>query len=200
MLPSLDRPQWAASKVNMTKKTEAPYFEPMWTPFMGAITCWLHHNSPPLRTRRGSLENTENVITNSEVCSHNKDEQLPFPSAKWSRLNWSSPFFQGSDDAEHPRLISGIVPENQGDSLSPVGSFPTCFTTRIRHWVGHRFVPVFLEVFTEKPKRFGLTATHWCLCFTDTFGSAEPPGQTKTLHLVCWQQQSCGKSPSIIFF
>ena len=50
MFPPLDRPLWAASKVNMTKKTEAPYFEPLWTPFMGAITCWLHHSSPPVRT------------------------------------------------------------------------------------------------------------------------------------------------------
>ena len=31
-----------------------------------------------------------------------------------------------------------------------MGWFPTCFTTRIRYWVGYSFVPVFLEVFTEK--------------------------------------------------
>ena len=105
------------------------------------------------------------------------------PSAQWSGLNWSSPFFQGSQDTEHPRLISRLIPENQGDSLSPVGWFPTLlhYQNKILGWP--QFCPSISGSFYRKTQTFwphsyplmSLLHRHFLISITTRTNKNPPP-------------------------
>ena len=79
-----------------------------------------------------------------------------------------------------PDSSQGLSLRTKETKSSGLASHLLYYQNKILGWL--QFCPSISGSFYRKKKNkklFGLTATRWCLCFTDTLWSAELPGQKK---------------------
>lgn len=105
-----------------------------------------------------------------------------------------------SQDTEHPRLISRLIPGEPRRLTKSSGLVPHLLHYhRIRYWVGYSFVPVFLEVFTENPNFLASQLPADVSASQILFDQQNYQDKQKPFTLYVDSGKVVGKAPSIFF-